>query len=139
MAATKNVDRLFHDVHVRIPDQVPIAASTQYFQGAAGFVDAVTGLLTKIVNSGANPLAGIITRHQDSLSSVDLTNTLKVEFNHVEEFTLSGVTIANRRAKVFLSDDNTLSLDPANKTYLGIIVSISGTDRCMVHVLGTNI
>lgn len=124
MALTANKERITQRPDLAFETYFNVAASLEIFQGALLSVDA-SGNIVKAVSTAR--CAGVAYEYyNNTVASPTTTKPLRVEYNHIEQFTLAGVTDAAIDTLVYATADDTLTLTP-NTCIVGYIRKISGT------------
>lgn len=100
--------------------QGPAAASTTFYQGTLCFSDS-SGNVASVTASGANTILGVVTKRVDN--SAGSAGDVDVEYYDNGKFELvgSGFAAADVGAKVYASDNYTITKTSTSNTLVGTI------------------
>ncbi len=122
-------------------DRYPMIASVLCPHLTMAFVDATTGLLTNIIDAGANKFAGIIKGGedgdgvgQDNSSGSNSDVTAEVYTNGKFLLTGSGFTQADVGKKAYATDNYVIGVSAASKTYIGTVKEYVSATQIWVEI-----
>lgn len=122
-------------------DVYPMLAAIKCPHLSLAFVDATTGLLTNIVDTGSNKFAGVI-KGGSAGDGIGQDNTngangaVDAELYHNGKFLLtgSGFTQADVGKKAYASDNYTVSVAASSKTYIGTVKEFVSATEIWVEI-----
>ncbi len=122
-------------------DKYPMKAAIKCPHLTMAFVDATTGLLTNIVDTGNNKFAGVV-KGGDSGDGIGQDNTngsngdMDAELYHNGKFLLtgSGFTQADVGKKAYATDNYVVGVSASNTTYIGTVKEYVSATQIWVEI-----
>ena len=124
MALATNKSRSITRPDLALERQLEVAAANTIYEGA---IVAIDGSGNAIVPTGSEICVGI------AAGAAEATETVRIQFNHVEELTLTGADDSAVGILLYATDDNTLTATP-NTCIVGVVVDVLTADRVLVLV-----
>ena len=132
------LDRQIENPDAGFEQTLDVAASVTIYEGGACFRNA-SGHAVPTTSTGTFPFLGMAVDQVDNSSgSITTDKPLRVRYGHIEEVTITGVTVANIADLVYATDDNTFTLSPTNAYIVGRVYDVAGTNRARVEFLRIN-
>lgn len=111
---------------------IPVAASTNIYEGTIVFYDASTGYATVDDNSGANAVAGIAKAQQDNSSGS--AGDLTVEVYQEGEFELVGSSFTQANAGDVMHATDNYTIAASGGSAIGRATEFISTTKLMIKL-----
>jgi len=134
MAVSANQLASFDGKARRAPRKV--LAAKKLYDGTIAFIDATTGYLTDISDSGANKFGGIMEAEADNSNGA--SGALEVTTTVESQVVLQGVTHALVQADIekpiYATDNHSIQIASASATLIGKLVGFDGKSNPIIFV-----